>query len=360
MQTAAWYKERSKAQDLVDFGDAAFERADYEMAEWANDEALAIYRQIGDALGEADCVFRRSWSVSDYATALRAVDEALVLYRQFKNANSRPDGTPTLTGWHREATCIFRRSWIAFLHRDYATAQRASAEALTLYRRIEYSSFGLNGIINCFVLRAKIALRRGLYKAGERAYDGAQRAYYNLRTLCAGFPLDEAECTNRIEKLDILRKKLREGVPVSEHQDAAIIPFSPIFQIGESNKSDYIDIRPSPEAADTTARLRMQDDLSKNLANAKAKVKADAAAARLSAAYEVLVRHCDLLNPALAEGERLRRAERLLKTYKRLRQAKPNFRDDANPQLRAARRISSKRQYQRDQERKARPTKLAM
>lgn len=88
-----------------------------------------------------------------------------------------------------------------------------------------------------------------------------------------------------------------------------------------------------PEAH-ARARSRMRDDLTEALVKAKAL----SAASRLSAAYEALVRHSDLSNPALAEDERLRRANRLLKTYERLRKFSPDFRDSSD-ELRAARRI---------------------
>jgi hypothetical protein len=74
--------------------------------------------------------------------------------------------------------------------------------------------------------------------------------------------------------------------------------------------------------------------------------KADLARARLLAAYEVLTRDSDLSNPALAEDERLRRAENLLSTYRRLRRRDPDFHDSGD-QLRAARRIQKAAYRQR-------------
>ena len=71
------------------------------------------------------------------------------------------------------------------------------------------------------------------------------------------------------------------------------------------------DDSPSSEAA-VTPPLRMRDDL--NLKKAKAEALAPLAAALAVARYEVLARHVDLLNPQLAEDERLRRAEHLLTT----------------------------------------------
>lgn len=65
---------------------------------------------------------------------------------------------------------------------------------------------------------------------------------------------------------------------------------------------------------------------------------ADLTTARIMAAYEILVRESDLMNPVLSEAERLRRAGNLISTYNRLRKHDPEFHDN-NDQLRAARRI---------------------
>jgi hypothetical protein len=62
-------------------------------------------------------------------------------------------------------------------------------------------------------------------------------------------------------------------------------------------------------------------------------------ALRRLATYEMLLRDSDLMNPSLSEDERLRRAEHLLSTYKRLRNSRPDFREN-NEQLKTARRIA--------------------
>jgi hypothetical protein len=69
-----------------------------------------------------------------------------------------------------------------------------------------------------------------------------------------------------------------------------------------------------------------------------AKLRNAVLAAERLAAYEVLVRGSDLTNPELAKDERVRRAERLLRTYDCLLKVKPDFRDK-DGQLTAARRI---------------------
>lgn len=110
----------------------------------------------------------------------------------------------------------------------------------------------------------------------------------------------------------------------------AFITFLDSYLVGDNNNQSYTDIAPSPEAA-VPLQLRMTDHLDQAVKKARA-------AARLSAAYEVLVRESDLSNSALAEDVRRRRAERLLRTYERLRKVKPDFHDTSD-QLTTARRI---------------------
>jgi hypothetical protein len=105
---------------------------------------------------------------------------------------------------------------------------------------------------------------------------------------------------------------------------------------------DYAGTTPSPGPADTSQHARMRDDLNTAVKNARAQVfRRDTSKLRLAAttaAYKAMLKHVDLLNPRLAEDERLRRAARLLKTYNRIRKRDPEFHDDSD-QLRAARRI---------------------
>jgi tetratricopeptide (TPR) repeat protein len=138
-----------------------------------------------------------------------------------------------------------------------------------------------------------------------------------------------------------------------------------LIEFDESNSSVYTDKAP-PSEADDTSELRMEDDLNTAVKHARenvnaelAKVKAGLAKARLLATYEVLVRKSDLNNSAMPERERLRRAERLLTTYKRLRKIKPDFHDDSD-QLKAARSITNKANYQRHLAKVGQKAKLTM
>jgi stage II sporulation SpoAA-like protein len=72
----------------------------------------------------------------------------------------------------------------------------------------------------------------------------------------------------------------------------------------------------------------------------------DLTAVRLLAVYETLVLTGNLLNSDLGQEERLRRARTLRRTYECLRKRNPDFHDDSD-QLRAARSIINKFQFQR-------------
>jgi DNA-binding XRE family transcriptional regulator len=141
-------------------------------------------------------------------------------------------------------------------------------------------------------------------------------------------------------------------------------------RLGESKKPGYIEDDPPAKAADTSASLGMRDDL--NIAvkqaraeiadNAKAelaKVRAALKVERLKATYEVLIRKSDLNNSTMPEQERLRRAEHLLTTYKRLRKINPDFHDDSE-QLKTARSITNKANYQRRIAKAGQKAELAM
>jgi hypothetical protein len=72
----------------------------------------------------------------------------------------------------------------------------------------------------------------------------------------------------------------------------------------------------------------------------------DLTAVRLLAVYETLLLTSNLLNSDLGQDERLRRARTLRRTYECLRKRNPDFHDDSD-QLRAARSIINKFQFQR-------------
>jgi len=71
-----------------------------------------------------------------------------------------------------------------------------------------------------------------------------------------------------------------------------------------------------------------------------------------------LIGDVDLENPELDPVDRLRRAEHLLTTYKRLRKVNANFYDDS-PQLKAARSITNRANYPQVKAKRASAAKKA-
>jgi hypothetical protein len=123
-------------------------------------------------------------------------------------------------------------------------------------------------------------------------------------------------------------------------------------KVDQSNKPDYIKEAPPPEA-DDASQLRMRDDFNTKVKTAKIETLARGKSATLQlATYRALLRNVDLLNPELSQDERLTRARRLVRAYERVRERRPKFHDDG-AQLRAARSIINRFQYQQKLKREA-------
>jgi hypothetical protein len=122
------------------------------------------------------------------------------------------------------------------------------------------------------------------------------------------------------------------------------------YLFGEDKEPIYDGNDPPSEAAEPPP-LRMRDDLNTAVKNARRQVFRRARPAALAAAFKAMVKNVDLLNPDLPADERLRRSRRLVRTYERVRKRNPKFHDDS-PELRAARSIINKFQYQQRQKSK--------
>jgi tetratricopeptide (TPR) repeat protein len=93
-------------------GDIALQLSNYDSAKACYDEALPLYRQVGDVPGEADC-YQRLGDVaaarSDDVAAGAWYDQALQLYQ-------RVDGPSTIGSVHRRLTRIASREHLCQLH----------------------------------------------------------------------------------------------------------------------------------------------------------------------------------------------------------------------------------------------------
>jgi len=92
-----------------------------------SEAALPLFRQVGDALGEANCIERLgdiALERSDHDGGKVRCKEALRLFRQVGSVQG-------------EAICIQGQGDIALAQSDHAGAKAKHENALALYRRIE-------------------------------------------------------------------------------------------------------------------------------------------------------------------------------------------------------------------------------
>jgi hypothetical protein len=94
-------------------------------------------------------------------------------------------------------------------------------------------------------------------------------------------------------------------------------------------------------AGETLERKVTRETTARAKAKPRTKDNPELRAARLQATYETLVRNSDLENPSLSLLERRRQAKHIDKTYYRLRELVPAYRDDSQ-QLRLAQRELSR------------------
>jgi tetratricopeptide (TPR) repeat protein len=113
-----------EANCIRSLGNIALERSDLEAAKGLYEQAIPLYRQVGDVLGEANCI--RSLgdvqlAYSDDAAARKNYELALVLFEKISE--------PYSIGW------IHRR--IALLERDNVHCLRSLATAVESWRTID-------------------------------------------------------------------------------------------------------------------------------------------------------------------------------------------------------------------------------
>ena len=106
-------------------GDLAYYRSDHDGGRAQYERALPLYRQVGDVLGEANCIKGLgdiAWARSDHDGARAQYERALPLYRQ----------AGSVLG---EANCIQGLGGIAWARSDHDGARAQYERALPLYRQ---------------------------------------------------------------------------------------------------------------------------------------------------------------------------------------------------------------------------------
>jgi tetratricopeptide (TPR) repeat protein len=160
-------------------GSQAVERSNRDTARALYEQALALFRAASDLLGAADCIRGLgdvALELSDPAAARNRYEEALPLYRS----------TGDLLG---EANCIKGLAEVHLQRSEHDAAQDRYEEALPLFRRMG----DLLGEANCLRGLGDVALQRFNYGVAGPRYDDALRIYHRIGDL-----LGEATCLQRL------------------------------------------------------------------------------------------------------------------------------------------------------------------
>ena len=140
-----------QAQIWKAFGDLAYYRSDHDGARARYEQALPLYRQVGDVLGEANCISRLgdiALARSDLGGARARYEQALPLYQQ----------AGAVLG---EANCISGLGNIALRRSDHDGARARYEQALPLYQQVG----DVLGEANCIRGLGDIALRSPIMTA---------------------------------------------------------------------------------------------------------------------------------------------------------------------------------------------------
>jgi tetratricopeptide (TPR) repeat protein len=163
------------ADILYAVANVAVEHSENDLARAQYEQALSLYQQESDAVGEANCLRNLgniALRLSDHDTARSKFEQALPLYRQ----------TSSFVG---EANCIKGLGDIALAHSDHGVASARYQEALRLHRQAK----DVLGEANCIRSLGDIVLRTSDREAAAARYEEALALYRR-----AGDVLGEANC----------------------------------------------------------------------------------------------------------------------------------------------------------------------
>jgi tetratricopeptide (TPR) repeat protein len=186
---------RRQADTWITLANLARDRSDYDQAQARYEQAIALYRQVGDALWEAHSVGGLAdvaLGRGDHDTARTRYQQTLALYRRV--------GDPRGQG-----NAIVRLSDIALERSDYDTARAGYEQALALYRQIQDDEWGQDvlGQANSIKGLADTARATADHDTAQARYEQALALYRQ-----AGDTRGEARCSSGLGDLALDRADL--------------------------------------------------------------------------------------------------------------------------------------------------------
>jgi tetratricopeptide (TPR) repeat protein len=214
------------AQALFECGRIESYRSDYATAERHVNEALALFRRLGDGSGEGNCnhvLGEIARARSDYDAASTHYAAALPIYRRIRDvhgeagsiqglgevARARSDLTAAAVHFN-EALLLFRGSHdvlgeaitlhglaeTARLRSDYTTAAALFGEALLLKRRVG----SISGEAHCIIGQGEIAYERSDLATAISFYNEALSVFRKF-----GYSIGEASCIRGLGRVALAR-----------------------------------------------------------------------------------------------------------------------------------------------------------
>jgi tetratricopeptide (TPR) repeat protein len=172
-----------QAKTFFALGILAYDRSDHDSARARYEQALPLYQQAGDVLGEAGCIKGLgdiALDRSDHDSARARYQQALPLYQQ----------AGSVLG---EANCIQRLGDIALARSDHDSARARYEQALPLYQQ----AGGLLGEAGCIQGLGDIDLARSDHDSALARYEQALPLYQQV-----GSVVGEANCIKSLGDID--------------------------------------------------------------------------------------------------------------------------------------------------------------